>query len=807
MNIGRLLITGFVGLSVLVVGILTWFFMNEMRKTTGTITRELTSTIEVVQQKNQTMLSRIEKMGTETEDIAAKMGEDQMRLIGHAVANDLLVDLETRLLDTRTAANFVSSFRNIYLNRNQKVDRAVSDEMIRQFLVHHEDFFAVWSAWEPEAFDGNDEAHIVIDETKNKNFQNPTGRYFPWYIREGGEDENGEPNIRFEYFLAEECETEDYYLVPKKTKKEWVTEPYLDETVEPPVLMVSFCIPFVEKNQYLGVFGSDIAITQLSEMITPYKPFGTGYVMLVSPDGVIAAHPDPDFLMKNITDFSASEHAEELVKNGQEGFYNDKAFGNGKDVLKYHIPLQIGDSPDRWTVIVLAEFDQVMKARSEMLAATNNTLKDVHSIGNELFAETENRSKQAEKNNAKLVSATLHKTLGIGCAVFVIACVIGILFAGKVNRSIRARDHWYRQILDTANSPFIVLDDKHRISFLNKKSLKSLKKSEQDVLGKSVESVWNNDIQKISHDVAECTFRDSSQKTKTHFDGFTWEIYADTLRDERGKRIGFVEFLQDVTDRENIFRMVNEIKRVVDVTQRGTSEITSEASHLSEGAGEQKEALNTIVKMIGEMNSMTSQNAGRAQDANKITQDVVHAATQGQKQMEQMVESMRQISENAQNTQQVIKSIDEIAFQTNLLALNAAVEAARAGTHGKGFAVVAEEVRNLAARSAKAAHETEDMIKHSNMKINEGVEIANSTASSLNEISELVFRTTSLISEIATSSDAQIQNVNKVDSGLRNVSAVTEQNSTAAQQTATSVMELDRAVNELSNLVHQISAV
>jgi len=157
--------------------------------------------------------------------------------------------------------------------------------------------------------------------------------------------------------------------------------------------------------------------------------------------------------------------------------------------------------------------------------------------------------------------------------------------------------------------------------------------------------------------------------------------------------------------------------------------------------------------------------------------------------MADLTVSMKQIASSSEQTQKIVKSIDEIAFQTNLLALNAAVEAARAGEAGAGFAVVADEVRNLAMRATEAARNTSELIDDIAVKVKGGDTLVNTTNDAFQQVTTSSSKVVELMAEIAAASQEQSQGIDQVNRAVAEMNQVTQQNAASAEELA-SIMSM-----------------
>jgi len=225
----------------------------------------------------------------------------------------------------------------------------------------------------------------------------------------------------------------------------------------------------------------------------------------------------------------------------------------------------------------------------------------------------------------------------------------------------------------------------------------------------------------------------------------------------------------------------------------GQSVATSQT--LSEAASEQAASLEETSSSLEEMSAMTKQNGGSAAQAKSLIAETQQVIEKADDSMKELTGSMKKINEAGEQTQKIVKTIDEIAFQTNLLALNAAVEAARAGESGAGFAVVANEVRNLAMRAAEAARSTTGLMEDIVKKVKNGQNLVDLANEAFDKVTDRSKKVVNLVGEIAAASQEQSQGIDQINKAVAEMNSVTQQNAASAEELA-SIMAMFRTVRE-----------
>jgi methyl-accepting chemotaxis protein len=208
----------------------------------------------------------------------------------------------------------------------------------------------------------------------------------------------------------------------------------------------------------------------------------------------------------------------------------------------------------------------------------------------------------------------------------------------------------------------------------------------------------------------------------------------------------------------------------------GCTTIEDTGKKLDESAGSVSRGLENSLRMLQDLTSQVTLNTTSAKEAESLSTTSREVATDGAKHIRELIDSIKKISSSANEINNIVTVIEDIAFQTNLLALNASVEAARAGEHGRGFGVVAEAVRTLAQRCSSSAKDISTLVKGNVDTIKAGEKSADLSNKSLSEILSSIERVQVLNKEIATSSVAQGQELGNVTQTIHSVEALTAQN-------------------------------
>ena len=251
----------------------------------------------------------------------------------------------------------------------------------------------------------------------------------------------------------------------------------------------------------------------------------------------------------------------------------------------------------------------------------------------------------------------------------------------------------------------------------------------------------------------------------------------------------------------NLVDVIRDISQVAGQVDASAERVSAGAQALAQGTTEQASSIEGLVTNVTAITSQIQTSAVRCGSAAELVDRATGYAAEADTKMDQLTQATRNIDQSSAQIGTIIKTIEDIAFQTNILALNAAVEAARAGSAGKGFSVVADEVRNLAAKSAQAAQNTNGLIDRSIQDVKTGTDSTALAVSAMQVIRDCVQSIKELMDEIAAASVQQSEMIALVENGIREISGVVQSNSSAAEKSAAVSKELSSQARTLNGLI------
>ena len=252
-------------------------------------------------------------------------------VVSGETGNEIKAELEVASDAARTLANVMSAYIS-----NDMPSRSAAESMLMSIMDENPGFHAVWMGFEPNTFDGNDDAF------RNTTGHDMSGRFIPYFYRQDDSIQH--------HFLSyyNDPVYGDNYLHSLTTGEEYITQPNTFDINGETVHMISITAPVYYKSRIVGVAGVDLTIDRLQEITQALKFYESGYGQLITDQGLIASHKDETLIGGRLEALANDQALQTAMASGQNYFETMVDDATGDRLYQTFTPLKIGKNQTYW---------------------------------------------------------------------------------------------------------------------------------------------------------------------------------------------------------------------------------------------------------------------------------------------------------------------------------------------------------------------------------------------------------------------------------------------------------------------------
>ncbi|MDR3337959.1 MAG: methyl-accepting chemotaxis protein [Treponema sp.] len=224
--------------------------------------------------------------------------------------------------------------------------RPLFNLMVRTMAEKNSGVAGASCIWEPNALDGLDAQFANTEGT------DASGRFIPYWGRTA-------TGLSLAPLVGYETPgTGDYYLIPKKTGNETMTEPYWYPIDGQNRLITTVITPIKNQGRFVGAMNFDIDISAIQEQVQKIKPYAGSIAAVFSNGGIVSGHFDTNRIGKAMADTEtdiAGPYLSELiaaVRDGQEYSFTNYVPTLGKKMFFVSVPIISGNTTTPWALMI-----------------------------------------------------------------------------------------------------------------------------------------------------------------------------------------------------------------------------------------------------------------------------------------------------------------------------------------------------------------------------------------------------------------------------------------------------------------------